>query len=329
MQVSLGTFNLNNLFSRWNLYVEVPGVSPARPAWLVPPKNATDEMTVTVSMTADGPRWRWRDFAGRHVYGKSREAQQQIADRIKSGDADVWALQEVESDTALDEFAGEFGLTGAGYVHKTLLPGNDPRAINVAVLSRLPLGAITSWRFTPDPAQPDQPVFSRDLLQAEIMTADRSHRLLTLFVTHLKSQVAETAAEQAAATERRRRQAVAIKTILSRLGDIGPYAVAGDMNTAADAPELGALAESGLKLELGKVRETSPYDEHDPNRPAGPAWTYRFKPPHEPARYSMYDQIWVPRTLAAQITDAWIVRRHHREGDGSDHDPAVIQLDLP
>jgi endonuclease/exonuclease/phosphatase family metal-dependent hydrolase len=61
--------------------------------------------------------------------------------------------------------------------------GNDPRCIDVAICSRLPIRRISSWRFWPDPA--GAPVFSRDLLQAEIRIPGGTP--LQVFVNHLKS----------------------------------------------------------------------------------------------------------------------------------------------
>jgi hypothetical protein len=57
-----------------------------------------------------------------------------------------------------------------------LVEGNDPRLIDVGLLSKLPLGGITSWQEVPDLSDPSRPLFSRDLLQVEILSADRSER---------------------------------------------------------------------------------------------------------------------------------------------------------
>jgi hypothetical protein len=51
-----------------------------------------------------------------------------------------------------------------------LIDGNDPRLIDVGLLSKRPFGGVTSWQFAGDPAEPTLPVFSRDLLQVEILS---------------------------------------------------------------------------------------------------------------------------------------------------------------
>jgi hypothetical protein len=55
------------------------------------------------------------------------------------------------------------------------------------MLSKLPLGTVTSWQHAIHPDDPTQPVFSRDLLEVEILHPGRGRRLFTLFNNHLKA----------------------------------------------------------------------------------------------------------------------------------------------
>src|SRR5206468_9247548 len=106
------------------------------------------------------------------VKGKPPVDRARLAARILAMDADVLAVQEVEDLTTLTAFARD-ELKELGYRHAVLVEGNDPRLIDVGVLSRLPIGGVTSWRHAVDqPTDPD-PVFSRDLLQVDILAADR------------------------------------------------------------------------------------------------------------------------------------------------------------
>ena len=57
----------------------------------------------------------------------------------------------------------------------------------MGLLSRLPLGGVTSWRHAVHPEAPQHPVFSRDLLEVEVLNERRTKRLFTLYNTHLKS----------------------------------------------------------------------------------------------------------------------------------------------
>src|SRR5437588_6309239 len=150
MQLTLATFNLNNLFSRFNFSAEVDD-------------QAAIETTITFS-PSDPTKFRFRTFHGKLVRGKSPEARALLAARIKEVDADVLAVQEVEDISTLQQFAAT-DLAGDGYDHIVLVEGNDPRLIDVGLLSRLPIGAVTSWRHAVHPASRAESVFSRDMLE--------------------------------------------------------------------------------------------------------------------------------------------------------------------
>jgi hypothetical protein len=47
-----------------------------------------------------------------------------------------------------------------------------------------------------------------------------------------------------------------------------------------------------------------------------------------PPATKLFDHIWLSPTLAQKQTAAFIDRRSRHSGDGSDHDPASIALDL-
>ncbi len=102
------------------------------------------------------------------------------------------------------------------------------------------------------------------------------------------------------------------------------------MNDSPDSPDLKPFvkdAELNLVNGLSNPIETRPAKADTPT-PSSPAWTHRFKPSGQPAHYELYDQIWLSSALAAKQTGAFIDRRTKHGGDGSDHDPAWIELDL-
>jgi endonuclease/exonuclease/phosphatase family metal-dependent hydrolase len=264
------------------------------------------------------------------VKGKPEAARKQLADRIKSMDVDVFAVQEVEDIDTLRRFNAE----DLDHLYRTvvLIEGNDPRLIDVAVLSKLPIGAVTSWQHMPDPAHPDQHLFSRDLLQVEILKQDKT--LLALFVNHLKSQYVPFGEDQALGTKRanelRSRQAEGIVRVLEHeMNATSRYVVLGDMNDTPDSQALKPLADSNLHLANGLTNptETRP-PKHDDPPPHSSAWTHRFKEAHKPASYELLDQIWLSPALAAKEDGSWIDRRTKNAGDGSDHDPAWVSLGI-
>jgi hypothetical protein len=207
----VGSFNLNNPFSRFNFTTgvdELPGPDGVGPVEIV-----------TRLDPKDPGRVKFRTFKGRLVKAKPQADRRRLAERIAAMNADVLAVQEVEDITTLTTFATN-ELRELGYRHVVLVEGNDPRLINVGVLSRLPIGGVTSWRHAVHDPTDTEPVFSRDLLHIEILTPDRSRRLFTLFNTHLKSQYCDLRDDPATCRDHnnslRRRQAETAARIIAR-----------------------------------------------------------------------------------------------------------------
>ena len=102
------------------------------------------------------------------------------------------------------------------------------------------------------------------------------------------------------------------------------------MNDPPDSSFLAPVVQNptlGLVDALTAPQETRPAKADTPPPPST-AWTHRFKESGQPARYKLFDQIWLSPTLAQKQTAAFIDRRTRHSGDGSDHDPAWITLDL-
>ena len=321
MRVTVGTFNLNNLFSRFNFEADVETAT-----------TSTVETKTTFTF-ADPAGYKLRTYRGRLVTEKPVAERQLLADRIKRMSLDVLAVQEVEDIDTLRQFVRD-ELDGL-YEHAVLIEGNDPRMIDVGLLSRRPLGGVTSWQHIADPDDPSKPVFSRDLLQVQVLKDNRREILFTVFVNHLKSHyvpfdVHDAEAEATRANELRRRQSQAAATIIaSQMRPNSSYIVLGDMNDPPDSEFLRPLTASPtLKLVSGlsNAKETRPAPGQPP--PPTSAWTERFKPAGKPAEYTLMDQIWLSPALAPRLADAFIDRRTKVSGDGSDHDPSWVVLEL-
>jgi endonuclease/exonuclease/phosphatase family metal-dependent hydrolase len=320
VNMTIGTFNLNNLFSRYNFKGEIEAI------------HAEDTSVESELQYEFGPEetFKIRSYQGRLVKTKDPEKTQLIAQRIKAMNVDVLAVQEVEDIDTLRQFNREH-LDGI-YRYTVLIEGNDPRLIDVGVLSKLPIGGVTSWQHAVHPDDPSEPVFGRDLLEVEILNPSRAERLMTLFISHLKSHYVDfrddPVAGEAANTQRRTRQAQVIAEIVkARTRPQSRFIVLGDMNDPPDSPTLQPLASAmGLSLmnALTDPLETRPAREETSSK----AWTYRHKPSGQPAQHSLYDHIWLSPSLAAKQSGAWIDRRVRLTGDGSDHDPAWIEVRL-
>lgn len=320
MKLTVGTFNLNNLFSRWNFAAELDAL---------PPTPASEMEYV---FDANGAI-KLRTYRGRLVKAKDADGTQAIAERLRRLRIDVLAVQEVEDIDTLKQFNRE-QLNGM-YPHVVLIEGNDPRLIDVGVMSTYPLGAVTSWQRAIHPSAPDELVFGRDLLEVEVLNPARSTKLLTLYNTHLKSHFVDfredPVAGRAAANERRRRQAETLGRIVKQqTRPDSRYVVAGDMNDPLESEFLDGFArdpELRLVNGLATPRETRPAKADTP-MPSSTAWTYRFKAANQPAQYALYDQVWLSPALAGRQRSAWIDRRSKHSGDGSDHDPAWVELEI-
>ncbi len=226
------------------------------------------------------------------------------------------------------------------YREAVLIEGNDPRLIDVAILSKLPLGRVASHQTEPDLANPGRRIFGRDLLQVDVLRPDRSRKLLTLFNTHMKSNfvdkrthtsAAAQAVEARRANARRKRQAIATREIIDR--ETSPrsrFMYVGDMNDDPNstrlAPLLSVGAGLGLVDALALVSETRPSKAEAVGAQPGARWTSRHKESGEPPEHRLFDQIWVSPALGDNVTNAMIDRRTKHGGDGSDHDPAWITL---
>lgn len=115
---------------------------------------------------------------------KSREQLEHLAQSIRVLNADVIAFQEVENRGYLKRFVDVF-LNDMGYDHIVHYEGNDLRGIDVALISRVPVGPVRSHRhakFTgPDGRQRRM---SRDLLAVRLLPPGGAS--LELWVVHLK-----------------------------------------------------------------------------------------------------------------------------------------------
>lgn len=324
MIVRIGTFNLNNLFSRFN-FQGVVGTAP-------------DEETGGITLTFDQDQFAVRTFIGRLVRAKDPDDTIEIARRIKDVmNADVLAVQEVEHIEILKQFNREH--LGNLYPHIVLVEGNDQRLIDVGILSKFPIGAIVSHQTAVHPDEPNRRVFGRDLLQVEIL-ANNGKKLFTIYNTHLKSHFVPFGEDpvQGAidANNRRRRQAETISRILSRMERPNSrFVLMGDMNDSPDSEFLAPMLVADNKLlvnALESPEETRPPKAETPGQGLGPqskAWTHRFNPPGpEFPRYELFDHIWVSQSLAKRFSNPTIDRRTKHGGDGSDHDPAWIDLDI-
>jgi endonuclease/exonuclease/phosphatase family metal-dependent hydrolase len=323
MDITVGTFNLNNLFSRFNFRGEIDAIHRL---------DTTLDGELKYEFGARDT-WKIRSYRGGLVKAKKAKDTDLIVKRIRKINIDVLAIQEVEDIDTLHQFNREH--LDWMYRYAVLVEGNDPRLIDVGVLSKLPIGGITSWQRAVHPDDPTRAVFGRDLLEVEILSLSRSRKLFTIFNNHLKSHYVDFKEDPVAGersnNERRTRQTEMMAEIVkTRTRPDSRFIVLGDMNDPPNSPCLRPLvgdSELSLTNALSNSGETrTPKPDTPP--PQSTAWTHRYKRPRQPAKYELYDQIWLSSALSNKQKEAWIDRRKKHSGDGSDHDPAWIKLGL-
>ncbi len=244
-----------------------------------------------------------------------------LAKRIHDSRADVIGLQEVDSLDALAEFAQ--GSIGPGFDPATGVvsqPGNDTRGIDLGLLSTFPLGRVTSHRFNEFTTPAGRTTrFSRDCLQVEILTRDRSAVLLTAFICHFKSQHSpydpitqpdEHARDQARSADTRQGEAQEVVRLIRDQLTPGTdrFVVMGDLNDTPDSPALAPLCSTLNALGLINASSLLPHPDTSPKSAAPrPRDTHRcdqFDPVAGPpgARWAQTDHLLCSPALWARST---------------------------
>ncbi|WP_041453894.1 endonuclease/exonuclease/phosphatase family protein [Anaeromyxobacter dehalogenans] len=208
-------------------------------------------------------------------------------------DGDLVLLQEVETAALAEALAAR-----AGYAQARLVEGNDPRGIDVAVLSRLPLRAYVSHRDERDAA--GRPLFPRDCVEAH--AALPGGRTLALVGSHLSSALSDDGTRRAA-------QAARMREIADRLLRDGARVVAGgDLNDEAGSFALGPLFGDGAWVDPAAAL------------PPDAAWTWSGG-----GDRAALDHLAVPRADAASVVQAAVAGGTDVEA-ASDHRPVVLDL---
>ncbi len=276
--VRLATFNVENLFARFKFNKTIKDSSEMlKNGWTV---NDTlfeiyDETTKKIT-----------------------------ADAINSLKADILALQEIENHDTLRRFRNEYLGGKKIYPYTMLIDGNDPRRIDVAIMSKYPIKNVDSYIHLLSDNKKSA-LFSRDCLKAEIIID--SKKTLTLFVNHFKSMLDKSHPNEGRKYTKNKRieQTEMVKKIVSdhfSLNvDKSAFAILGDFN---DYIEKGKNADSGITAlvnwnKLFNVIELLPESER---------WTHYYKKSKTP-EYRQLDYILVSKPLTEKIKFVGVERR--------------------
>ena len=217
-EIRLATFNCENLFARFRFRSNINPSDANRRGWIAE-ETAFHELSLN----------------DKALTGMA----------IRELDADVLALQEVEDIDTLKHFRAQSLGGRTAYPYVAGIDGNDPRRIDVAVLSRFPITGMRSNQHLLDPQSPTKELFSRDCLEVDVVLGGTT---LKLFVQHFKSMMG---GRQQTHGKRARQAAEVMKIVRERLGDDPgdqPFAVLGDLN---DYPESNVEGDSALNDLVG------------------------------------------------------------------------------
>jgi endonuclease/exonuclease/phosphatase family metal-dependent hydrolase len=155
-----------------------------------------------------------------------------VAAVLRRLDADVVLLQEVENRPLLARLAAR-----SGYAEARLVEGNDPRGIDVALLSRL---TVLDYRsHAAELAADGTRLWPRDAAEAVLATGGQP---LVLLGTHLSSGASDPSGVRRAVQAARLR-ALADEAVARRPGAL--VVAGGDLNDEADSAALAPLLGDG------------------------------------------------------------------------------------
>ncbi len=210
---------------------------------------------------------------------------------LKALKADVQCLVEVESRDTINSFSSDM-LGNQKFPYNILIDGNDPRGIDVGILSRFPIKNLRTNIFTKEKPASKSFIFSRDCLEVELEIA--AGKSLYILCNHFKSK--GYSASQATSDARRRLQANAVKDILKNRYNLKTdmVVVLGDFNDTPDSKPLKDLLAvpnlfDVLQLKFGNDIEKT--------------YTYFFK------KKLQIDFILVSKPLKDIFKDAGVERR--------------------
>jgi endonuclease/exonuclease/phosphatase family metal-dependent hydrolase len=268
--VRLATFNVENLFARFRFNSNIDAEKAVRDGW-----NA-EETAFDIF---------------------SPESKRITAGAIKATEADVLALQEVENLDTLKRFRSQY-LGGSGaYPYALAIDGNDPRLIDVAVLSKHPLVHFRSYAHL---RQGRSPLFSRDCLEVDVLLG---RKRLTLFVQHYKSMMGGRAATRARRLAQVEATLDVVKARFGRSAGREPFVVLGDFNDYMQTDDEGEPAIEALVRwsQVENVVQRLPKEEQ---------WTHYYD---DREKYSQLDYLLPSKAL----------------GDASADPPEIVRKGLP
>jgi len=256
---------------------------------------------------------------------KTLEAKGKIREAIQQLQADVIALQEIGSQSALAELRQSLEEIGTVYSHWEWVPGGDTN-IHVAVLSRFPIIARRSHTNENFLLYGRRFRVNRGFAEIDIQVA--TNYVFTLMTAHLKSRRVSPQADE---SELREQEALLLREKIDALLKKNPNAnlvVLGDFNDTKDSASLRAIRGRG-SLALIDTRPAERNGDTLPNPnprfdPMNVTWTHYYG---KEDTYSRIDYILLSPGMAREWNrvETYVLTMPNW-GLASDHRPIVASF---
>ena len=233
-----------------------------------------------------------------------------VAGVLSKLDGDVLMLQEVENEGVLDKLASSSALASSQYQYRHVLPGNDPRGINIAFMSRYPTTGAFSHKddqFTREDNPSEVYRYTRDAL--EVHMQHRGKHLVFLGV-HFKAK------SNPDDPDKRLAEAQYTRKLADNLLNSDPSCyvfVLGDFNDTTGSPPFLAV-QNGMN--------GPPYVDAAGFAPAADQYTYIYSGQHQ-----LIDHLFASSSAALRLDKSTVAITHGSLP--SDHAPVSATFQVP
>ena len=263
-KIRVATFNCENLFARFKFRSNVDPDKAKSDGWMV-------------------DKTKFDRFSG--------EERKLTAGVIRATKADVIALQEVENIQVLRKFRSKFLGGPKKYPYVLVIDGNDPRQIDVGVISKYPLQNIDTHV---NALKKGKYVFSRDCLECDVIVSNT--KKIRLFVNHFKSMMdTKSKCNGRQATRKRRiEQILKVKQIINGKKNLKDFVILGDFNDYRENDTQGKSAIRSF-VNWSKIYDPASVMTNDQR------WTHYWKGKKSCGivdKYTQLDYILLSKSLA-------------------------------
>jgi endonuclease/exonuclease/phosphatase family metal-dependent hydrolase len=231
-----------------------------------------------------------------------------VADVIAEHEPDVIVFAEVEDQGVLDDLDAELG---GKYPERRIIDANDPRGIDIAAMSKVPLTDFVSHKddvFSVEGTVAPEYKFARDCVEVKFTFEGQAFALLGV---HLRSKGPPDDPDKRLAEAQRCR---AIADDLAQQDPDLAIAILGDFNDLTDSPPFDAIA--GSDPEFVDVATFVPEADR---------WTFDYMGTRELIDHQMVN----PKMLSLLDQSSVLIPRGGSVGLASDHSPILATYLLP